>query len=54
MYTIPSDESIVACRITKDAVLRIGEPEIERRELAQGKRKSIAQKILTKAGDESA
>ena len=30
MYEIPSDESIVACTITRDAVEAIGEPEIER------------------------
>ncbi|KAB1440981.1 ATP-dependent Clp protease ATP-binding subunit ClpX [Candidatus Galacturonibacter soehngenii] len=54
MYTIPSDESIVACMITKEAAQGIGEPEIERKEIGQAKKKSIAQKILTKAGDESA
>ena len=31
MYEIPSDESIVACTITRDAVEAIGEPEIERK-----------------------
>lgn len=54
MYTIPSDESIVTCNITKEAAQGTGEPEIERKEIVQTKKKSIAQKILTKAGDESA
>jgi ATP-dependent Clp protease ATP-binding subunit ClpX len=31
MYEIPSDEDIVACTVTKDAVEGTGEPEIERR-----------------------
>lgn len=54
MYTIPSDEAIVACKITKEAAQGTAEPEIERKEIGQAKKKSIAQKILTKAGDESA
>ena len=31
MYEIPSDEDIVACTITRDAVQMVGEPEIERK-----------------------
>ena len=31
MYEIPSDESSVACTITRDAVEALGEPEIERK-----------------------
>jgi ATP-dependent Clp protease ATP-binding subunit ClpX len=31
MYEIPSDEDIVACTVTKDAVEGTGEPKIERR-----------------------
>lgn len=54
MYTIPSDESIISCRITKEAAEGKGEPIIERREIAPPKKKSIAQKILSKSGDESA
>ncbi|PXV89099.1 ATP-dependent Clp protease ATP-binding subunit ClpX [Lachnotalea glycerini] len=54
MYTIPSDESIATCRITKEAALGTSQPEIERRDSAQPRKKTIAQKILTKAGDESA
>lgn len=54
MYTIPSDESIISCQITKEAAEGKGEPIIERREIAPPKKKSIAQKILSKSGDESA
>jgi ATP-dependent Clp protease ATP-binding subunit ClpX len=31
MYEIPSDEDIVACTVTKEAVEATGEPEIERK-----------------------
>ncbi|WP_099470008.1 ATP-dependent Clp protease ATP-binding subunit ClpX [Konateibacter massiliensis] len=54
MYTIPSDETIVECIITKEAAEGSGEPIIERKEELPNKKKTIAQKILTKAGDESA
>lgn len=54
MYTIPSDETIDSCLITKETVEGTGEPVITRHELQQTKKKSLTQKIRGKSGTESA
>jgi len=54
MYTIPSDETIESCHITKEAAEGTGEPLITRRDSQSPKKKSIASKILKKADDETA
>lgn len=54
MYSIPSDESIITCEITKEVAEGNGSPVLTHREIGSTKKKSIAQKLLNKAGDESA
>ena len=53
MYTIPSDESVVKCTITRETVEKNQVPVIEKRE-DKRKRPAITQKKLKKADDESA
>lgn len=53
MFTIPSDESVVRCTITRETVEKNKEPVLERRE-EKRKRPAITQKKLKKADDESA
>lgn len=54
MYTIPSDETIESCLITKDTVQGTGEPAISRREIQTVKKKSLTQKLRDKSKNESA
>lgn len=53
MFTLPSEESIVKCEITKEMVDGIGGPVLEHRE-QKPKKASLSQKKSKKADDESA
>lgn len=53
MFQIPSDDSIVKCIITKEAVEGLGEPELIHRE-TRTKRKSITHNLLGKDNGEIA
>lgn len=56
MFTIPSDESIVSCEITKEVVAEHKEPILERRTLdeKESRKKLLVSKRTKKADDESA